>query len=118
MIKMRKKINCLLLVLYVLYFTSSTLFIHTHFFNWGTVTHSHLYFPFDSDKDVPNHTHTAAQCEFINYIASSVQMITFCMSIIAAVLVLIETYVVFITKHILEFSLNYLFLRAPPSFIY
>jgi hypothetical protein len=115
---MRKKINCLLLVLYVFYFTSSTLFIHTHFFNWGTVTHSHLYFPFGSDKDVPNHTHTAAQCNFINYIASSVQMITSCMSIIAAVLVLIETCFVLIKEHIIEFSPNYLFLRAPPAFIY
>jgi hypothetical protein len=53
-----------LVVLFASYYVSTTSFYHTHYFSWGTVTHSHLYFPFG--ENTPNHhTHTQNQCQLI-----------------------------------------------------
>ena len=37
----------LMVVLFMSYYFSTTLFYHTHHFQWGTVTHSHPYIPFE-----------------------------------------------------------------------
>jgi uncharacterized membrane protein len=50
----------LLVALYMSYYLSTTTFYHTHTFSWGTVVHSHFYFPF-GDQPV-QHSHSQTQC--------------------------------------------------------
>ena len=49
----------LLTLLFAVYYSGSTLFIHTHFINSGTITHSHPYLP---DK---GHSHSANEYELL-----------------------------------------------------
>lgn len=61
----RHIIGLLLVVLYLCYHASSNFFIHTHFFYWGTITHSHPFLPFE---DAQTHSHTQAQCNWIDQV--------------------------------------------------
>ncbi|MGL5635894.1 MAG: hypothetical protein ACRDD0_03310 [Bacteroidales bacterium] len=61
----RHIIGLLLVALYLCYHASSSLFIHTHYFYWGTITHSHPYLPFE---DAPSHSHTQSQCNWIDQV--------------------------------------------------
>ncbi|MDR1331913.1 MAG: hypothetical protein LBK07_07390 [Tannerella sp.] len=57
---MKKTGMWLLMALFISYHVAVTSFYHTHYFAWGTVTHSHPYFP--SSGNPLNHTHTPGQC--------------------------------------------------------
>ncbi|MDR3268208.1 MAG: hypothetical protein LBT83_03985, partial [Tannerella sp.] len=46
----------MLVVLFLSYYVSATSFYHTHYYSWGTVTHSHFYFPFGDNPVQHNHT--------------------------------------------------------------
>ncbi len=58
-----------LIALYLCYYVSTSLFIHSHQYADKVVTHSHPYLPFEK-HGMPNHTHTANQCVFISFISS------------------------------------------------
>ncbi|MDR1814857.1 MAG: hypothetical protein LBR18_08445 [Tannerella sp.] len=103
-------VKCLLLVLFMSYYLSATCFYHTHYFSWGTVTHSHIYFP-SGDKQ-PHHNHTPAQCELIQILSTI--MFTFTVAVAAVISVIVSK--IYIVKSINAVSINvvYSFLRAPP----
>lgn len=54
-----------LLVLFLGYFGSVTLFVHTHMVNGVQITHSHPYNPFTSDA-LPGHQHSANELMVID----------------------------------------------------
>jgi hypothetical protein len=57
----------MLAVLFTSYCISATCFYHTHYYSWGTVTHSHFFYPFG---DTPvQHSHTPAQCQTIHFLS-------------------------------------------------
>jgi hypothetical protein len=58
--KYANMVKCLLAALFLSYYLSATCFVHTHRFSWGTVTHSHLMFPFGDGAT--GHSHSQAQC--------------------------------------------------------
>ncbi|MEG1644675.1 MAG: hypothetical protein RR279_02405 [Alistipes sp.] len=107
--KSLKILNCLLIALFVSYYAESTLFIHSHTFEWGTVTHSHPYLPGGG------HSHTAGACQTIH----SLNTILF--TLIAAFALSVPIVVCFllhplclqsVAKHIVENCS----LRAPPLY--
>jgi hypothetical protein len=59
----------MLVVLFLSYYISATSFYHTHYYSWGTVTHSHFFFPF-GDNPAQQHTHTQAQCQTIHFLSN------------------------------------------------
>ena len=104
----------MIIILFIGYYISITSFYHTHYFWWGTVTHSHPYWP--SEGDIPIHSHTATQCQTINILS----LLLFTFSVAS---VLICKTVVIKRIFIREFNYKSLFqpifspLRAPPVFI-
>lgn len=58
-----------LVVLFATYYCESTLFVHTHRFLWGDVTHSH---PFAQGE----HSHSQAECIFISTLTNMVLTLT------------------------------------------
>lgn len=59
--KRRFILGTYLLAAYLCFVLSASCFIHTHRFEWGTVTHSH---PFP----MGGHTHSQASCQLISYL--------------------------------------------------
>ena len=59
--RMLNIVRVLLLALFVSYWCGTSLLYHTHYFAWGTVTHSHPFLP--TGDGMPGHSHTEAQCE-------------------------------------------------------
>ena len=53
----------LLVALFATYYCETTLFVHTHNFYWGTVTHSHPYWPSS------HHGHDQAECQAISMLS-------------------------------------------------
>ncbi|MDR1980416.1 MAG: hypothetical protein LBQ39_02190 [Tannerellaceae bacterium] len=97
------------------YYLSATCFYHTHYFTWGVVTHSHLYFPFD--KNAVDHTHTQNQCQVINYL-SHIVLVCFSFTVFfhgKTCVRRIQHFIRFYTTHIHPVFQS---LRAPPVFIY
>jgi 1,4-dihydroxy-2-naphthoate octaprenyltransferase len=58
----------MLVMLFISYYLSTVSFYHTHYFSWGTVTHSHPLFPFGDNP--ANHSHTQNQCQTIQYLSN------------------------------------------------
>ncbi|MDE7123394.1 MAG: hypothetical protein K2N93_03585 [Alistipes sp.] len=54
-------------MLYASYYCACTLFVHTHHFSWGTVTHSHPLLPSSE-----GHGHTPIECQTIAALSSIV----------------------------------------------
>lgn len=61
----------MLVILFLSYYLSATCFYHTHYYSWGTVTHSHFCFPF-GDNPTPQHHHTQSQCQTIQLLSGIV----------------------------------------------
>jgi hypothetical protein len=103
----------MLVVLFLSYYVSSTMFYHTHHFFWGTVTHSHPYFP--ANKDADNHSHTPAQCQTISLLTNLLLI-----AIVAAVFFCATTIVqrIYFRVHTFKSLFRPVFspLRAPPVF--
>lgn len=61
--KLRNILGVLFVTLYLCHYVSNNFFIHTHYFKWGKVTHSHPFIPVEGN---PEHNHSAAQLNFIS----------------------------------------------------
>ncbi len=97
-----------LLVLFIFYYASSTLFIHSHIIDGEVITHSH---PYSSTS----HTHTGASIELISLLNN----LAFTLCVIS-ILSFIETSTRFFFKQIRKqkYSDNKplcLLLRGPPA---
>ena len=104
----------MLVILFLSYYISTTMFYHTHHFYWGTVTHSHPYFPFD--KNSTNHTHTPAQCLTIN-ILSALLLTFFVASAIICRTDVVKKIIIRVHSYKSLFQVVFSPLRAPPVFI-
>lgn len=107
---MAKTGKWMLVVLFLSYYLSATSFYHTHYFSWGTVTHSHMFFPFG---DNPTHNHTPRQCVTIQLLAHIILTIL----IVAVLFKVAQVCRIYIpvrpcVSHIRLISLP---LRAPPA---
>lgn len=58
--KIMKILRYAVIAIFVSYYAESTLFFHSHTFEWGTVTHSHPYMPGSA------HSHSSSECETIH----------------------------------------------------
>ena len=83
----------LMVVLFMSYYFSTTLFYHTHHFQWGTVTHSHPYIPFEGG--MPSHSHTAEQCATIGLLSAIVLWIAVAPALLLARTIVTPIYVFF-----------------------
>lgn len=61
-----KYVAWLLVLLFAVFYGESTLFVHTHSYEWGTVTHSHPFMPSSS------HQHTQNECQAIDMLSAFV----------------------------------------------
>ncbi|MEG1612154.1 MAG: hypothetical protein RRZ83_04080 [Alistipes sp.] len=108
--KLLKILNCAFIALFVCYYAESTLFIHSHTFAWGTVTHSHPYLPSSS------HSHTAGECQTIhslnNLLFTLITAVTLSVTVVVCYL-LYNPHVQSVARHIVENCS----LRAPPRSI-
>ena len=103
-----------LLILFIGYYVSSTMFYHTHHFSWGTVTHSHPYVP--SDCEVPSHTHTPSQCLAISFL-TNLLLIASVFAVFICKTVIIQKIYIKIRRYKSIFKYVFSPLRAPPVFI-
>ena len=104
----------LMVVLFMSYYFSTTLFYHTHHFQWGTVTHSHPYIPFEGG--MPSHSHTAEQCATIGLLSAIVLWIAVAPALLFARTIVTPIYV-FFSRYVSQLRLPGILLRAPPVFI-
>ena len=109
-----KTAKWMLVMLFLSYYISSTMLYHTHDFEWGTVTHSHPYLPFDSDAS--NHSHTLVQCQAISFLSYLLLALTF---VVAFFYAANSVKIIFIRIFSCKSLFQPLFspLRAPPVFI-
>ena len=104
----------MLIVLFIGYYASITMFYHTHYFSWGTVTHSHPYLP--TNSEVPTHTHSPSQCLAISFLTNLLLVATvFALFIYKATLV--QKIYIRVQHYTSRFRNVFLPLRAPPLFI-
>lgn len=113
--KLIKIAKLLLVVLFISYYSSITLFYHTHYFSWGQVTHSHPYLPFE-DSNTSHHSHTQGECQTIDMLSS-----VFIISLFFAILFFQSNLVTYIystvRRYVLHTNNTATHLRAPPAFI-
>jgi hypothetical protein len=77
-----------LLILFLGYFGSITLFTHTHIVNGVAIIHSHPYNPFSKDKPV-NHQHSEngfILIHFLSHFLTTVSFLAFSIEVYKAVL--------------------------------
>ena len=104
----------MIIILFIGYYVSITSFYHTHYFWWGTVTHSHPYLP--SDGDTQNHSHTPIQCQAISFL--SFLLLTFSVaSVVIFKAVVVKKIYVRVHSYKSLFQPIFSPLRAPPVFI-
>lgn len=105
-------LGILFVTLYLCHYTANNFFIHTHHFNWGTVTHSHPYLPAEGSSE---HQHSAAQLHFI----SNVNQQSYFLSDVPAVppIFFILLYTILICKTAQRKELFHIALkgRSPPA---
>ncbi|MDR2473497.1 MAG: hypothetical protein LBD53_08075 [Tannerella sp.] len=102
----------LMITLFLCYYISTTSFPHTHHFAWGTVSHSHLYFPF-GDSPI-NHTHTQTQCNIIALMSKFVATAAVA-AIVMAVAMTVRIIYTAVYSYISHRACIFLPLRAPPG---
>jgi len=102
----------MVIMLFLGYYISTTMFYHTHHFSWGTVTHSHPYLP--TNSDVPNHNHTPVQCQAIEILSNLLLAFSVATVFIGKSVVLKKIYTrVYSCKSLFEPIFSPL--RAPPA---
>lgn len=99
-----------LVALFVSYYCESTFFIHTHYFIWGRVTHSHPYVPIGS------HSHTSTECQTIESL-TNLLFTTVATTLIVAVICVIAIYDPPFLQQITRSIGRSCDLRAPPVLI-
>jgi len=110
-VRLKKTGSWLLMWLFISYYVSSTSFIHTHHFAWGTVTHSHPYNPFG---DAPvNHNHTQGQCITIAFLTHLVLIGSTAAAVVLATVLLREIELP-VRRYRSCLHIRFAPLRAPP----
>ena len=66
-----------LITLFVSYYCESTLFYHTHVFEWGIISHSHLVWPNVQYNHTSGECQTIAQLTYILLITSALTVFLF-----------------------------------------
>ncbi|MDR1880026.1 MAG: hypothetical protein LBQ78_03760 [Tannerellaceae bacterium] len=112
--KLMNIVKFTLVALFLSYYLSATCFYHTHYFTWGVVTHSHLYFPVD--KNAVDHTHTQKQCQVISYL-SHIVMLCFSLTVFFHGTACVRRLHYFIRFYIPQILSVFQPLRAPPVFL-
>lgn len=105
-------LKLLLLVLFIGYYGSITLFPHIHHIGTTTIVHSH---PYGGSDDCPNHSHTTGQYQTIQVLTALLLM-----GCIGWILPAIITTLLFLSAEIykvffLNRCLRHYSLRAPPA---
>ena len=104
----------MIVMLFLGYYISVTSFYHTHYFSWGTVTHSHPYLP--SGSETSNHSHTPIQCQTINLLSYLLLTLTVAAAFLYKTATISKIYIrVYNYKSL--FKPLFSPLRAPPVFI-
>jgi hypothetical protein len=103
----------MLVVLFLSYYISATCFYHTHYYSWGTVTHSHFFFPFGDNA--LQHNHTQSQCQTIQLL-SHIVLVFFTFAVLHKITQIRR---VFIPNHSYKSHTHLIAtpLRAPPVWI-
>ncbi|MFI3298704.1 MAG: hypothetical protein R3Y49_02755 [Rikenellaceae bacterium] len=99
-----------LVVLFLSYYASATLFVHSHVTEFGVVTHSH---PFSGDAS--GHSHSSNSFEQIEHLSAlyfTILGIAFCVALFALITNVSYTRN-FTNKYIA--CIEHSFLRGPPS---
>lgn len=99
----------LLVTLFVSYYCQSTLFVHTHDFEWGQVTHSHPYMPSGS------HSHSWAQCQTLDALTNilfTIVAATVIATVLRSITICHAPHLRGTARHLIEHSSD----RAPPIF--
>ena len=63
-------LNCILMSLFIGFYVSNTLFLHTHYYQGHAVTHSHPYAK--NSEGLPDHTHSTNDLRVISAFNASV----------------------------------------------
>ncbi len=110
---LRKIAGIFLVALFVSYYCECTLFVHTHYFLWGKVTHSHPFLP-----SADGHSHTEAECQTIaslsDIVVTSFTGVGFTLTVLFVLTAVILVRPVHSIVRHLRFNRP---LRAPPAFI-
>ena len=102
----------LLIVLYLCYSMSTTMFIHTHYYEGQQVVHSHPFLM--GEGGALNHTHTVSQSVFIHFISSTLLLaVSVSIGLSVLFIFLSKEFKQEIQSRIFRFVLCFL-LRAPP----
>lgn len=110
--KLRNILGVLFVTLYLCHYVSNNFFIHTHYYKWGKVTHSHPYLPIESNTE---HNHSAAQ---LNFISGANQQSYLNFDFISAPALFLILLFSFTTNEFLTFRENSILLlrgRSPPA---
>lgn len=84
--KVVKILKVLLLALFVGYYSSSMFFTHTHYSDWGVITHSHPYLPSGS------HTHATLEYQLIEHLSNLVLIVIFSLLVVLCLPVILNRY--------------------------
>lgn len=101
-------LKVLLILLFMAYYGSTTLFSHTHFVEGKAVAHSHPYLP------ASHHTHSAASCQLIQLISNqlftalAIAVALWCGVFTLPIQVLSSEHIAFVYRY------HFASLRAPP----
>lgn len=110
---LRKIAGIFLVALFVSYYCECTLFVHTHYFIWGKVTHSHPFLP-----SADGHSHTEAECQTIASLSHIVVESFAGMSVTLTVLFVLTAVMLVPPVHSLARHIRCnRTLRAPPAVI-
>ena len=109
----RCHIAIVLSILYVCFWASTHLFYHAHYLPNVVVTHSHPYFP--SDTGEPDHSHTAAQFQFLDILATALFVGSEFLSVFGVVACLCVVLLLMTESRSTSSYYALSSLRAPPS---
>ena len=70
---MKNILGYFLIALYMCFTVSTSMFIHTHYYEGESVVHSHPFLM--GEGGALNHTHTVSQSVFIHYISSTLLLV-------------------------------------------
>ena len=104
----------LMLLLFMEYILSATVFLHQHTIDGQTFTHSHIFF---GTKETPNHTHTQQQINLISAM-SAVKILAVAIALFCAILTPVGRRFVVYVVHIFKRRLRHIIsMRAPPAVV-
>ncbi|MDE6271370.1 MAG: hypothetical protein K2M12_11060 [Muribaculaceae bacterium] len=108
MSRTRRVLATFLVVLFATYYCETTLFVHTHRFMWGDVTHSHPYAKAE-------HNHSQAECIFISALTNTIVTLTAAGVVLTPLYRLLRKLTVFYGFHLAETERRAAESRGPPA---